>query len=532
MMSSRQLALGVALLALAFVAVSAAVDQDWVQPQLVEVLSVSSSLRAARDISHKAPAAERLADAVHGEKWKRFLEKHGKYYATEAEAAARFKIFREQRKKIVALNDKYAKDRDHPIFKSIGRFADLTFGEFKLKLGLRPAPKNPLSFLELGTDAEMEVEAETEAEAEAEVDAELEAAMNVDLASEREIAARCGVNLMDAVAPQHEVMELLEAESEVESSSEADVAAEFESELEADPTRLLAARKSSAKKKPVAKKKKPVKKPKRKPVKKPKRKPVKKPKKKPAKKPAPRPAFRPVAPKPLPPPKPTATYVVDHRPILTPIKSQGMCGSCWAHVVAEAVEVAYARANRGKPELSPTQVLDCARMAPNSQCNGGNVGISLDYLKTVRLASQAQYPYNLDKMSSSCRLPSGAASGAFVNNWDYAGSRCDTDPCMVDENALLTSLQTTGPFTVGVDASGFQHYDNGIFPIGECSSLKAKMNHAMQVVGYGSENGVAFWLVRNTWSDVWGEDGYVRVAAGANACGLGNYTPYVVDLRD
>jgi hypothetical protein len=87
----------------------------------------------------------------------------------------------------------------------------------------------------------------------------------------------------------------------------------------------------------------------------------------------------------------------------------------------------------------------------------------------------------------------------------------------------LSSLWFFFPFF-----SRWQNYNGGIYPEGACGRDMADMDHGVQLVGYGVENGVNFWLIRNSWDNTWGESGFIRVKAGVNHCGFANYPLYAV----
>ena len=96
----------------------------------------------------------------------------------------------------------------------------------------------------------------------------------------------------------------------------------------------------------------------------------------------------------------------------------------------------------------------------------------------------------------------------------------------------MDAVANVGPVSVGVDASlAWQLYFGGVLKTLDgllCSSNPSKMDHGVAVVGYGTDNGVDYWIVKNSWGSSWGEKGYVRLIRGKNACGIANSASYPV----
>merc|ERR1711953_797626 len=86
----------------------------------------------------------------------------------------------------------------------------------------------------------------------------------------------------------------------------------------------------------------------------------------------------------------------------------------------------------------------------------------------------------------------------------------------------MQHLAEVGPLAVSVYASGWGSYQGGIYDGCDYDSNIA-MNHAVQLVGYGSDSDGAYWIVRNSWGTFWGEDGYIRLRRESETqCGTDN----------
>jgi len=99
-----------------------------------------------------------------------------------------------------------------------------------------------------------------------------------------------------------------------------------------------------------------------------------------------------------------------------------------------------------------------------------------------------------------------------------------------DVDALKVAIASHGPVSVAIDAShkSLSFYSNGVYYENECNNDVAGLDHAVLAVGYGELNGEKYWLVKNSWSTYWGNDGYVLMSQKNNNCGVATAATYVV----
>ena len=101
------------------------------------------------------------------------------------------------------------------------------------------------------------------------------------------------------------------------------------------------------------------------------------------------------------------------------------------------------------------------------------------------------------------------------------------------EDELQAALYLHGPVSVAYNAmDSFVLYESGIYSAPDCGSTPADVNHAVVAVGWGTEKGMDYWIIKNSWSPYWGEDGYFRIQRGVNMCGINNCNSYPYDIVD
>ncbi|CAI8609304.1 unnamed protein product [Vicia faba] len=211
---------------------------------------------------------------------------------------------------------------------------------------------------------------------------------------------------------------------------------------------------------------------------------------------------------------------VDWRWAVGSIKDQGKCGSCWAFSTVAAVEAINKIVIGSFRNLSVQELVDCDR-TKSTGCKGGYVDKAFEFIiKNGGLDSEEDYPYQ--ERQGTCDQEKKNTKVLSIDGYEKVPRS--------NENALKKAVAHQ-PVTVAIEAYGgaFKLYESGVFT-GDCGT---KLDHAVLVVGYGSENGVDYWLVRNSWGTNWGVDGYFKIERNyrysrAGKCGIALFPSFPV----
>jgi cathepsin B len=205
------------------------------------------------------------------------------------------------------------------------------------------------------------------------------------------------------------------------------------------------------------------------------------------------------------------------------IFNQADCGSCWAFGGVEAASDRFCIASNGafNQALSFGQVTECT----SGGCEGGSAEDTWDFIENNGIVTSACYPYFIP----SCP-PSQQPCLNFVNTPDCWDNRtCDNgQPWQKYYVSTYYGLDTVsdaqsdmmqnGPFEACFDVyEDFLSYKSGVYQHTSGSYLGG---HCIKIQGWGTEGGLPYWLVNNSWTTYWGDKGQFKILRGSDECGI------------
>jgi len=201
------------------------------------------------------------------------------------------------------------------------------------------------------------------------------------------------------------------------------------------------------------------------------------------------------------------------------VKDQGQCGSCWSFSTTGALEGAHYNKIGVAVSLSEQHLVDCdtpANGGSDLACNGGLMDSAFTWVKkNGGIATEVDYPYfsGTTKAKGTCQTNKAKVTAATPVSY--------TDVAVNSDAALMSAIaQQTVSVAIEADQSTFQLYKSGVLT----AACGTNLDHGVLAVGYGTDNGVDYYKVKNSWGSSWGEKGFIRLARGVSQkqgqCGI------------
>ena len=184
--------------------------------------------------------------------------------------------------------------------------------------------------------------------------------------------------------------------------------------------------------------------------------------------------------------------------VITGVKNQGRCGSCWSFSATGSIEAIHAIETGVLLNISEQQLVDCSVDYGNHGCQGGSMDNAFKYVIDNGLCSEENYPYQAKQgQCMNCR--------EIINISDYKDVRPNNEE-------ILKRVVHQQPVSVAIQANlkSFQLYSSGIYSDPSCGT---HLDHGVLIVGYGHDfyHNMDYWIVKNSWGPLWGENGYIRI---------------------
>ncbi|XP_074087140.1 cathepsin W [Macrotis lagotis] len=195
--------------------------------------------------------------------------------------------------------------------------------------------------------------------------------------------------------------------------------------------------------------------------------------------------------------------------IMTPVRDQGRCNSCWAISAVSNVEALWAIKFQKHFNLSVQELLDCRRCGEGCEGDFAWEGF-LTILNQSGLAKEEDYPYKAQSSPRGCQKKK---KWAWIQDFIMLPK---------EEDYMAQYVAENGPITVSINKKLLQLYTKGVIkPENNCDPYH--VDHSVLLVGFSRIRNFTYWILKNSWGSSWGEKGYFRLHRGSKACGITKY---------
>ncbi|GAM19099.1 hypothetical protein SAMD00019534_022740 [Acytostelium subglobosum LB1] len=198
------------------------------------------------------------------------------------------------------------------------------------------------------------------------------------------------------------------------------------------------------------------------------------------------------------------------------------CGSCWAFATTSALSdrIKIAK-NAVFPEidLAPQVLLNC--MGSDNSCDGGDPTQAYEYMLNKGITDETCAPYEAidlectaENICKNCAYDLSSPTALCTAQQNYTTYFVEEHGLVNGTEAMMAEIYARGPIACGISVTdAFEAYTSGVFTN---AAGAGEINHEISIVGWGTENGVDYWIGRNSWGTYWGELGWFKIQRGVN----------------
>jgi len=206
--------------------------------------------------------------------------------------------------------------------------------------------------------------------------------------------------------------------------------------------------------------------------------------------------------------------------LVHPIRNQQQCGSCWAFSASEVLSDRVAIATKkASPVLSPQDMVSCDTV--DMGCKGGQLPAAWKYLQNTGIVTDTCLPYTAGNGTA----PACANKCVDSETWSQSKVKASSAYAINGVTNMQKEIMTNGPIQVAFKVyKSFMSYKTGVYQK-KIYEIVPEGGHAVKIVGWGTDNGVDYWKVANSWDTTWGEAGFFRILRGKDQCGMETLGP-------